>query len=157
MLREQGLWYSGAFIITFIPPTIFTFWETYWTHLLCVVTFHLIGFTNAVIYIRPRFIRIRRDFPSLGCGPSLWYTLARKRPRPPTSAANTGNETTMISSAVTEPDVVLQQNQQQSVTSSLGPLPASPLGEEHSLEEFEDENGKESGCTSIEKDDRIGA
>ena len=131
MLREQGLWYSGAFIVTFIPPTIFTLWETYWTHFFCVVTFHLVGFTNALIYIRPRFIRFRRDFPALGCGSSLWYTLTRKNPPNTNSIAN---ESTMISSAEAPiSDVVLENKQQRSMTSSLVPVASRDVA--HSSEE----------------------
>ena len=79
----QGLWYSGAFLFTFVPPMIFVlWWQNYWANLIGLFTFHLMGFTNAVIYVRPRFLKFRRDFPSLDIGLSLWCTLVRKRPAP---------------------------------------------------------------------------
>ena len=80
MMSSQGLWYSGAFLFTFVPAMIYVMTENYWTHFLCIFTYHILGFTNAVIYVRPSFLKLRHDFPGLGITSSLWYTLARKHP-----------------------------------------------------------------------------
>ena len=80
-MRSQGLWYSGAFLFfTFLPIMLFFLWQNFFAHILYILTFQLIGFTNAVIYVRPRFIKFRRDFPSSGVASSIWYTLVRKQP-----------------------------------------------------------------------------
>ena len=43
MLRSQGLWYSRAFVFTFVPATLYTFWENHWIHFLCIdILFHWI-------------------------------------------------------------------------------------------------------------------
>ena len=47
-----------------------------------MVTIDMLGFTNAVIYIRPRFLKFRRDYPTIGIASSLWHTLVRTRPTP---------------------------------------------------------------------------
>ena len=39
-----------------------------------------IGFTNSIIYTRPRFLKIRREFPHMCLGWSIWHTLIRTRP-----------------------------------------------------------------------------
>ena len=80
IMKSQGLWYSGAYLFTFVPAMIYVMTPNYWTQLLSVLTYHLLGFTNTVIYVRPRFVKLRHDFPGLGITSSLWYTLARKHP-----------------------------------------------------------------------------
>ena len=47
-----------------------------------MVTIDMLGFTNAVVYIRPRFLKFRRDYPTIGIASSLWHTLVRTRPTP---------------------------------------------------------------------------
>ena len=79
-MRSQGLWYSGAFLFTFLLIMLFFVWTNYFTQIFSFLTLYLIGFTNAVIYVRPRFIKFRQDFPSLGVTSSIWYTLVRKQP-----------------------------------------------------------------------------
>jgi hypothetical protein len=96
-MRSQGLWYSGAFIFTFLPMMLFFIWKNFYTHIFYMLTFQLIGFTNAVIYVRPRYIKFCRDFPSLGVTSSIWYTLVRKRPA--RVIMTTGRSTTTESSA----------------------------------------------------------
>jgi hypothetical protein len=79
-MRSQGLWYSGAFLFTFFPLLLHFIWHIDAIHVLVLLTFPLIGFTNAVIYIRPRFLKFRRDYPAVGIGSSMWHTIARTRP-----------------------------------------------------------------------------
>jgi hypothetical protein len=95
-MRSQGLWYSGAFLFTFFPVMLFSLWKNYYSHMIYSLTFQLIGFTNAVIYVRPRFIKFRRDFPSVGVTLSIWFTLVRKRP------ATSGGDMSTSNSATTE-------------------------------------------------------
>ena len=41
---------------------------------------HSIGFTNMIIYVRPRYVKFRRENPNVGILSSIWHTLARSRP-----------------------------------------------------------------------------
>jgi hypothetical protein len=79
-MKSQGLWYSGAFLFTFFPLMLRFIWHIDAIHVLVSFTFHLIGFTNAVIYIRPRFLKFRRDYPAVGIGSSISHTITRTRP-----------------------------------------------------------------------------
>ena len=79
-MRSQGLWYSGAFLFTFFPIFLYFLWPVQPIYFFVLITFHLIGFTNAVIYVRPRFLKFRRDHRNIGATLSIWYTLTRKRP-----------------------------------------------------------------------------
>ena len=80
-MRSQGLWYSGAFLLTFFPQLLLLLGIPFWAQLLFVsLPFNLIGFSNAVIYVRPRFLVFRREHPDLGVASSIWHTLARTRP-----------------------------------------------------------------------------
>ena len=78
-MKAQGMWYSGAYLISFSPILLSTFIHAYWVALL-MVTADMLGFTNAVIYIRPRFLKFRRDYPSIGIVSSIWQTLVRSTP-----------------------------------------------------------------------------
>ena len=80
-MGSQGIWYSGAYLFSFSPLSLFYFWDPYFIHVLVNLSIYSIGFTNAVIYIRPRFLKFRRDYPNAGIASSLWHTLARS-PRP---------------------------------------------------------------------------
>jgi hypothetical protein len=77
VMRAQGLWYSGAFLISFSPIMLSAFIDTNWLGAVMTVTIDMLGFTNAVIYIRPRFLTFRRNYPNIGIASSLWYTLVR--------------------------------------------------------------------------------
>ena len=77
VMRAQGLWYSGAFLISFSPIMLSAFIDTNWLGAVMTVTIDMLGFTNAVIYIRPRFLTFRRDYPNIGIASSLWHTLVR--------------------------------------------------------------------------------
>ena len=105
-MRSQGLWYSGAFLFTFFPTAFCFLWQKESLQPFVLITLHLIGFTNAVIYIRPRFIKFRRHYQNVGVASSIWYTLVRKRPA---SSGGGGNIDTrsMVSSA--SPRVVLER------------------------------------------------
>jgi hypothetical protein len=80
-MKAQGLWYSGAYLISFLPVLLASFIKQYWLGVM-MVTIDMLGFTNAVIYIRPRFLKFRRNCPDIGIGSSLWHTLVRTRPTP---------------------------------------------------------------------------
>jgi hypothetical protein len=95
MIRMQGLWYSVAFFLSFFPLMLYFIWKITAFYLLAFFTFNLIGFTNAVIYIRPRFLKFRRDHPTVGIGSSIWHTIARTRPAP----GGTTNSRSAISSS----------------------------------------------------------
>ena len=79
-MKSQGMWYSVAFLFTFFPLLISPFWNAYPRKVLAAFTLNLIGFTNAVIYIRPRLLKFRRDHPNIGFCSSVWYTLIRSNP-----------------------------------------------------------------------------
>lgn len=83
-MRSQGLWYSGAFLFTFSPLAVNYYWDDYiWDQYimkLLVLSVNSLGFTNAVIYIRPRFVKFRRENPNVGLASSIRHTLVRSRP-----------------------------------------------------------------------------
>ena len=79
-MRSQGLWYSGAFLFSFSPSIVSYFWEPYIVAVISALTLNSLGFTNAVIYARPRFYKFCRDYPHVGLLSSIWHTLVRTRP-----------------------------------------------------------------------------
>jgi hypothetical protein len=79
-MRSQGLWYSGAFLFTFSPTFLYYLWQSQSIRSLTLLPFRLLGFANAVIYVRPKFHKFRRDYRSIGVALSIWYTLTRRRP-----------------------------------------------------------------------------
>ena len=80
MMGRQGLWYSGAFLFTFVPLLVYSITNNHIVDWVMLYSFHLIGFTNFVIYIRPRFVNFRMTNPTVGIASSIWHTLARSRP-----------------------------------------------------------------------------
>ena len=90
MMKNQGIWYSGAYLFSFAPFAFvrvffplrldnFTVgWSIAWS--LCIFALSAIGLTNAVIYVRPRYIKFRQDHPNVGLVMSIWYTLGRTHP-----------------------------------------------------------------------------
>ena len=69
----------------FIPSIAF------WLRFLATTAINVLGFTNAVIYIRPRFLKFRKDFPAVSISSSVWHTLARTGPpRCPSSTTGRG-------------------------------------------------------------------
>ena len=87
-MRRQGIWYSGAFLISFAPTVLIAVISPYWIYLVAAFTFNMIGFTNALVYIRPRFLSLRRENPHLSFVICLWYTVLRRNP-PPTRRNHT--------------------------------------------------------------------
>jgi hypothetical protein len=79
-MRSQGLWYSGAFIFTWSPQFLVVLGIKWVALLFVTLPLNLMGFTNAVIYVRPRFLKFRRLYPNIGLALSIWHTLARTRP-----------------------------------------------------------------------------
>ena len=81
-MRNQGLWYSGAYLFSFAPLVLKELIpnDASWLQFLATTTINVLGFTNAVIYIRPRFLKFRKDFPAISISSSLWHTLARTGP-----------------------------------------------------------------------------
>ena len=86
MMKNQGLWYSAAFFLTFLPNVINMLIvkgkgePLWWYQNLTVFCLHSIGFINMIIYVRPRYVKFRRDNPNVGILSSVWHTLARSRP-----------------------------------------------------------------------------
>ena len=95
-MRLQGLWYSGAFLFTFFPLMLYFIWNIDAFYLLVLFTFNLLGFTNAVIYIRPRFLKFRRDYPDVCISSSIWHSIARTRPA---AAGGTNSRSAIVSSS----------------------------------------------------------
>ena len=86
-MRSQGSWYSGAFLFTFFPGLLLVlginveYISKRSAQLLLVsLPLNVMGFNNAVMYVRPRFLKFCREHPNLGVVSSLWYTLVRARP-----------------------------------------------------------------------------
>lgn len=81
-MRSQGLWYSGAFLVSFFPISVYYtfFFDPYWLLIIVSLTANMVGFFNAVIYVRPRFVKFRRDNSHIGFISSVWYTLLRTSP-----------------------------------------------------------------------------
>lgn len=91
-MRRQGLWYSGAFLISFFPSVLIAFMSPYWLYIVAAFTFNMIGFTNALVYIRPRFCTFRRENPQVCFFKCLWHTLLRTNaPVRSTNAGTTRN------------------------------------------------------------------
>ena len=80
-MRSQGLWYSGAFLFSFLPEALSSFSDNYYFHIFVALTVNMIGFSNALIYVRPRFLKFRRDYPNVRIILSFWHVLCRTRPR----------------------------------------------------------------------------
>ena len=76
-MRSQGLWYSGAFLFSFLPEALSSFVENYSFHIFVAFTVNMLGFSNALVYVRPRFLKFRRDYPNVGIWASCWYVLCR--------------------------------------------------------------------------------
>jgi hypothetical protein len=81
-MRSQGLWYSGAFLFSFSPLIVSKFWESYIVAVLSALALNSLGFTNALIYVRPRFLKFCQDYPNVGIVSSIWHTLFRTLPPP---------------------------------------------------------------------------
>ena len=79
-MRSQELWYSGAYLFTCFPLGLQFVFEIEAIVSVSLVSFQLIGFTNDVIYVRPKFLKFRRDHRNIGVVSSIWYTLTRKSP-----------------------------------------------------------------------------
>jgi cytochrome bd-type quinol oxidase subunit 2 len=79
-MRSQGLWYSGAFLFSFFPLIVSYFLESYIVAVFSALALNSLGFTNALIYVRPRFLKFRRDYPNVGIVSSIWQTLFRTLP-----------------------------------------------------------------------------
>jgi hypothetical protein len=74
----QGLWYLGAFYITWFWPTVTTIFESvgiykYWILVLLAITLPLQGFLNWIIYIRPRLLRYMNKHPEW----NIFYAMFR--------------------------------------------------------------------------------
>ena len=91
-MRSQGLWYSGAFLFTFFPVGLLSLWQIEILIYLALVAARFIGFTNAVIYVRPKFLKFRRDHRNIGVVSSIWYTLTRKSPATTTTTTTTSGD-----------------------------------------------------------------
>ena len=107
MMKNQGLWYSAAFLLAFLPNTVGLFRRTdtapNWWYLNTSFFFlHSVGFINMIIYIRPRYVKFRRDYPDVGVISSLWHTFARTRP-----AAQDRDMTTILESSQSPPSVMM--------------------------------------------------
>ena len=65
-MKSQGLWYSGSYLLwVLIRNGIETFVgdSPLWLKAIAAVTFHFIGFSNAMIYFRPRYLKLLSDHP----------------------------------------------------------------------------------------------
>jgi hypothetical protein len=98
-MRSQGLWYSGAFLFTFSPLALDIVLQVEFLMYVALITAQLIGFTNAVIYVRPKLLKFRRDYRNIGFVSSIWYTLTRKRPA---GATTSGDRNASRRAAMTE-------------------------------------------------------
>ena len=81
-MRVQGIWYCAVFVLTFLPFTIkkkFYVFSSTWNYIVACST-NLIGFLNAVVFIRPRFVKMRRDYPRESFLSSLRHTISRTVP-----------------------------------------------------------------------------
>ena len=86
-IGRQGLWYSASFFITLFPSLIvavisfvFEAKVPYWLAIVAGLTLPMVGFANAIVYARPRYVKLRIDFPHLGFGRSVIHTIRRTKP-----------------------------------------------------------------------------
>ena len=80
--RNAGLFYSLAYLVTFLPLSVTFFWKPMplWLHAILAISFHLIGFINALVYTRPMFILFRSRYPHLNWFSTCWHVMVRTVP-----------------------------------------------------------------------------
>ena len=107
-MRVQGIWYSASYLLWYLPTTIYlVIFETilgispFFIMIISAFTVNFIGFTNAVVYLRPRYLELLRDNPTLGRMRILQMTINDQRrhrsPRGRTSLPVTRRPSTVIS------------------------------------------------------------
>ena len=82
-MRIQGVWFCGVFVLAFLPYTIkerFYDFSTAW-HYVVSCSVNLIGFLNALVFIRPRIAKFQRDYPEESLLSSWRHTIFRTTPR----------------------------------------------------------------------------
>ena len=86
-IGRQGLWYSASYFLTLFPSLIvaiisfvFEAKVPYWLAIVAGLTLPMLGFANAIVYARPRYVKLRIDFPHLGFGRSVIHTIQRTKP-----------------------------------------------------------------------------
>ena len=86
-------------MLAFLPWGIYNAFvtpgEALWFLNFSVFPLNSIGFINAIIYVRPRYVRFRRENSNVGVVLSVWYTLARSRP-PRSNLVVTERRTTSV-------------------------------------------------------------
>jgi hypothetical protein len=82
----QGLWFSASYFITIFPSfgaslVGFAFGTKipYWLGLLSVFTLNCLGLSNAIVYVRPRYAKFKKDHSDLGFLCCCYYVLLRKQ------------------------------------------------------------------------------
>ena len=81
IMRIQGVWYCGAFVLAFFPFYLErAMWHKTWVDYLVACSTNLLGLLNAVVFIRPRFAKFRSDHPDESISSSLRHSVLRTTP-----------------------------------------------------------------------------
>ena len=82
----QGLCFSASYFITTFPSFgaslvgfAFNKQIPYFLGLLSVFTINFLGFSNAIVYLRPRYAKFKKDHPDMGIFCCCYYVLLRKQ------------------------------------------------------------------------------
>lgn len=87
-IAVQGMLYVVCFYVTWLFPSVQRVLElanvksTFWLQMLDTSLLPLQGIFNVMVYVRPRYLRIRRRKPEMGMMSLLWHTYGISR-RPP--------------------------------------------------------------------------
>lgn len=83
-MRQQGLWYSMAFFACFFPSALYLNGKAspFGLKVVVAISLNLIGFTNFLVYIHPRYLHFRKEFPEQDIGSVFLHTLCRTNPCP---------------------------------------------------------------------------
>ena len=86
-MRIQGIWYSMSYLLWYLPTSIQTGIfdilldvSPLVLRIISRFTFHFIGFSNAIVYFRPRYLILRSENPAFGLLTILRMTIQDQRP-----------------------------------------------------------------------------
>ena len=82
-MRRQGLWYSGSSLVWVLPWLLYEVVDMFtippfWLTCIVAATLPSMGWLNAIVYFRPRYLEFRRTHPEVNWIKSLKLTLLRQ-------------------------------------------------------------------------------
>jgi hypothetical protein len=96
-MKAQGIWYSAAYCLFALPYCTVELIERskpgstpFWFLGVQTFTLNIVGVFNAIIYVRPRFLKFRGEHPDQNAVKCVIYTMLRTAPPSATESQQHG-------------------------------------------------------------------